>query len=935
MWTLSIQSRYLVLDGNFSPTITIKNPAWSFDEIPAALGLGLEVPQNEVNNNVLGFPGRFSKRAKSNDRRFSGTELRWKGFLFMYGTLVVTQVSSGSFSCQLQSELRTLSDAQREKYLGDYTLGGELTFENKTNYDPDTDLYCTIKLANAGFWKDKGTMADPFTKTVTNLDGTTSSETVHEEDLTKQFDDTVEFMVNANNIAGVKASSEMNETIVVSPFPFLHQLIRNLLKENKFFLKNYFLASDDVMKTLALYNNYSICQGNPIKTIKTIYIPGGQSGYYDRLPVSAVVDVIDSFIWSTTNFKLPKLLPVIKMPELLLSTQNMTNSFFHFKGIDDVDNISRESIFSMTPFDLSPYQVGKWRPGTRNNKVLKFTFEHDPDDDEFNQAYTDLSSREDDIKDPVDTHADLLALADPDIGEIRLVTSENFYYEYRITKKEDESGNDVNILQWEEASIGLQTYFYNKEGNETEEIKTTFSTLRMSDDGHPQAYQKGNSLMFVKNKEKFTPRLLFYNGNNTGGDKSSSGLSIDWKSLVPVIYKKTAPFYANALEAEGVFRIPGNIMYRILQEIYRPFISYDGNFLIKELSEITGTGEYLDVTMTVFKEEDNIFETTVGTVDGTGQHDNQTFTPILVGVSSSGHPWLIDADGHYRDATHNYTPPSSSAYAEYNCFAWDPSAKQLFIGSNSGNLTIVDLSDPDNVRSKTIQVFLGGNVSGIGLVNGIILMAQDDSAAVYQQPYHAVFDDYATGQSSPAGSLTSGYMARSFIYRDGYYYCCTQAGEVFRNNDLANNWTQLFDIRTEFTFMLQTANRLFALSTNDRNHYADAGSPTSWHEFGLLNGANPTAIQGAALTGDELLIIAQSNGLIRRMLDNNSNTDITPGSPSQVKGVCFDGAKYAYISMKDSSGFNKLAQYNTNVVIPEALWSYQTMPDLFSRLFMY
>ena len=345
MFTLTINSRQLILDEDFSPSMVCTNPCWKFDEIPGPLALDITIPDNDVNRNILGFPGRFSKMARSNDRKFAGAELRKNGSLWIYGTLVLGKPSAGSYSGVIQSQQRSLSDAQLEKYISDHELGGELSFQNKLNYDPDVDQYCTIRLHNAGFFVDKGGTED-----FTNSDG----EKTTREILTRKFDVTTQFMVNYPTSEGVKTSSNIQQAIVVSPFPFLHRLVTELLKENKFFMRNNFLKSDADLKTLCLYNNVSICtpESYDFITSYTYYLKYHNNSDYVPMTFSQFT----SQLWTTDKFRLKKLLPKVKLNEFLLSIQNETNTFYHFSGIDDVDNINRETLFDLAPFDLSAYR---------------------------------------------------------------------------------------------------------------------------------------------------------------------------------------------------------------------------------------------------------------------------------------------------------------------------------------------------------------------------------------------------------------------------------------------------------------------------------------------------------------------------------------------------------------------------------------------------
>jgi len=954
MFTLTINSRQLILDEDFSPTMVCTNPCWKFDEIPGPLALDITIPDNDLNRNILGFPGRFSKKAKSNDRKFSGAELRKNGSLWIYGTLVLGKPSSGQFGGVIQSELRSLSDAQLEKYISDHELGGELTFNNKINYDPDVDLYCTIRLRNSNFWLDKGD-TEKWEKVTYNADGSTNPEDTEREILTRKFEETSGFMVNAFDSEGVKTESEIDGAIVVSPFPFLHRLIKELLQENEFFMRNNFLKSDDDLKTLCLYNNVSICKAEPFVVITTIKTEPYHDETLAGLPLEDEVHEVNrvtEMTWQTDKFQLKKLLPKLKLNELLLSVQNETNTFYHFSGIDDVDNIDRESLFDLAPFDLSAYRVSKWLPVERQNLIMNFKFNHDSDDQEFAENFTDLSSREEDIKESVEVYADFSTLADPpDIGDIRLVKSEKMYYEYRQETVDSPDGeSSVEALMWATLSLDIQNFRYNKSGDNTEDIETKFSTLRMHKSGYPISSQKGYNRQFAQFTENFSPRLMFYNGNNTGGATATNGLSLEWKSLVANRWRRTAPFYANALIAEADFRFPGNIFYKVMNEIYKPFGDKDGSFFIKEMQVQGDNSEYIDATLTVFKNEDNVFDNSTGIVDGGGQHVGATFTPKFIGVSESGWPILVTATGLYRSIP-VFGDISTLAFAAQTCVDYSESDKLLFVGGNNGQLHVADLSDMDNIRYKTIQIYIGTDeICGVSLVdNGAtkILMigkGTNQVSAAYAQPYHTNFDDYVSSEATATASFDhgTGYV-RSFLFFSGYYYAATSEGEVFRTNNLATMWSQIADIdgysgyNASMIQIKQTANRIWAAEEHDDSLYSLKSNPAAFSRFDGLTGTKRQAVRQIQPTlGDKLLWMCADDGECIWMVDPGvTNANITPSGIKNAGGACFDGTKYAYIGVRDTAGYTKIAQYNADWHTPEAVWTYLNVSAFFSKLFLY
>lgn len=969
MFTLTIDNHQLILDPDFGVPLIYKNPCWCFNEIPAPLCLDVTIPDNDVNRNYLGFPGRFAKMAKSNDRKFPRAELRWRGYLYIYGTLVITKPTENGYSGYIQSELRSLSDAQREKLIGDHNLLGELDFENKPNYDPDTDIYCTVRVQNRGFWVDKGD-TEPWKKIEYNADGSAKDPIDTEREiLTRKFDETVDFMVNAFDAEGVKSDStaewikngvatgifdKIYGAIVVSPFPFLHRLITEILQENKFFMRNNFLKNDDDLKTLCLYHNVSICNAEVFTVITYIKTEPYHDETLEGLPLEDdLVEIrrVSEMGWDTSSFQLKKLLPKFELNELLLSVQNLTNTFFHFTGINDVDCINRESLFDMEPFDLSKYRVSRWLPGKRQNLCLKFKFNHDPDDQQFNENYTDISSRDEDIAEAVDVFADLAAIASPPIGQIRLVKSEKMYYEYRQETVDAPDGkSEIDVLMWARLTIDIQDYNYNPAGDESEEIETKFSTLLTHKGGYPVTYQRGNSSQFSQYTENFSPRLIFYNGNNTGGSIATSGLEIDWKSLVANRYRRTAPFYANALPVEAQFRFPGNIFYKVLNEIYRPFLDKDGSFFIKEMQVEANNSEYVKATLTVFKNEDNVFDPETGSVDGGGEHVGSVFTPKFVGVTESGWPILVDAAGLQRPMP-VFGDISSATFSAHTCIAYDSTDKLLFVGGNNGQLHVCDLADMDNIRYKTIQIFTGTyDIAGVSITDDgttkRILIGEANGSAAWSQPYYPGWADYQSGWATETAAFDHGTgHVRGFIYFSGYYYACTADGEVFRTNNILSTWQQCADIDgsngygAEFIAIAQTDSFIYAAEVNDDSLRSyKPTDPAHFLRFDGLSGTKRQKPRGLLpLFSDRILWLCADDGECIWKIDwlAQTNQNITPSGIKQSGGACFDGVKFAYISVKDSSGYMKIAKYNADVQIPESTWSYLNVSSFFTKFFLY
>jgi hypothetical protein len=435
--------------------------------------------------------------------------------------------------------------------------------------------------------------------------------------------------------------------------------------------------------------------------------------------------------------------------------------------------------------------------------------------------------------------------------------------------------------------------------------------------------------------------LLFYNGNNTGGATSTGGLSMNWESIVPRRYRRTAPFYANALPVEADFRFPGNIFYKVLNEIYKPYLDRDGAFFIKKMQVTANNSEYVNATITVFKNEDNVFEATMETVEGMGSHvGNALFTPRFVGLDETGKPYLIDALGKSHPTIDVFGQLSSADYSKWTCSDYDAENKLLFVGGNSGMLHVCDLSDMDNIRYKTIAVFPVMNVTGVSLVdNGslkVILIGYGNGSAAWAQPYHANWADYASNEAVQTASFDHGTgHLRSFIFSGGYYHAITRDGEVFRTADLATMWNQVADIDAEFIAIAPSANRLWVAEVNDDSLLCYDSNTSQYYRWGGLRGTKKQKQRALLpLLEDHILVITDDANECIWDVDpvGDINQNITPSGIVSAGGSCFDGEKFGYVAVVDAGGYPKIATYNADVVLPEAMWSYMGVEVFLRKL---
>ena len=140
-----------------------------------------------------------------------------------------------------------------------------------------------------------------------------------------------------------------------------------------------------------------------------------------------------------------------------------------------------------------------------------------------------------------------------------------------------------DTLGWEIIAQGFQNGFYKYGREEEESIETKFSTL-VGD--NPLSYQRGNMNADRYAFQNFSPRLLFYHGNNSASNKTDN-LMLDWEKedigLMKKRYSQWANFWANRLPVTCEADFPLNMLTHVLSNIYNRFRTYDGELFIEKI----------------------------------------------------------------------------------------------------------------------------------------------------------------------------------------------------------------------------------------------------------------------------------------------------------------------------------------------------------------
>jgi hypothetical protein len=406
-----------------------------------------------------------------------------------------------------------------------------------------------------------------------------------------------ESLINLQVLTEKHNTYDLGKVTVVSPFFFLNYAIKEALKDNNFHIFSNYLNEDAQLRNLCIYNNYDITLTRYLQTGELIYqdqvVGRDQSGMIVMIDMPHSVGVkLFSYDRSYVYKLVPKNhLPKMKVGDLILSTQNLTNVCFHFLPDNTVNILSREKILTGQSIDLDQFFLGDWEIGEQKNVALKFVREHDPNDLVFAERFNDLSDRKADIKPPVSDWTGLWAIDSPSEGEIRLMKSTNTFYEYKWITQEKVNGatmtsDTTDVLGWEEISIGLQNGWHEFGREQVEEIKSSWSGCY----GNEQltlVNQQGNMNTWKAKVQAFSPRLLINNPNNAGGTQNAN-FSFEYEKentgILPVYWKNWNRFWSNRLEVSGDFDLPVNVLRHVIYNICNKYRTREGEFLIEEMS---------------------------------------------------------------------------------------------------------------------------------------------------------------------------------------------------------------------------------------------------------------------------------------------------------------------------------------------------------------
>lgn len=558
------------------------------DDIPGNAGLGIDIPVNEFSRAIFGNPERFEKYGSGSDRKFPGFEIRQKGVLLERGTFVITGADQERYTGWLQSELGVLGEEQRDKFIDELPWKTQQTFVNKVTYSQITDEYAAPTIHNQAFWEGKGKQITEVRK-YQDEEGVWQKMDETIEYLTARFRDNFSYLINQREGSSIKSTGE---GCVVSPMLFLQYVLKEIFRMHQWYINRNDLYDNIAMRELFIYNNFNIVR--PLFTKERV-----EFSEFDREFMRYITRELDRIVgvsWGVATFSYRDLIPHVPLKDFILGLQNYLNYVFFFRTDKKIDIIDRDAIPDSTPIDIDSYFVNEWIMGERSDSRLKFIAEVEKNDGIQGEDWHDLSDRLDDFGDPVDTYADLLAISDPDIGELRLVIEENKIYEWKwsiyIGEDEVRREHQEDVLRWEFVSTGPQPYQYG-DADEIEEIRTEFSTLLKFFKAFgldllsiPYVRQHGNIDIMRSLWSDFSPRLVFNVSFSGAATDELGGYNLNWpgeNGLFEKRWKRWSRLWKNRLPVEGYFDFPLSVIDYIKMNIHKKFRTRHGEFIIQEM----------------------------------------------------------------------------------------------------------------------------------------------------------------------------------------------------------------------------------------------------------------------------------------------------------------------------------------------------------------
>jgi len=478
MLELIVNGEALDLNPDASITIDEESPVFEKDSIPGGYSLPFTFRISPKNRRILDFPERIEKNGSmSTERSF---QLFHSGILRATGTLTVTDAGT-EYKAYLKVATGDLTSQIKDLKLKDVDLGGERTWEWKSEYKHPDDDFCLAPMWNTTFFKD-AEWETLFASSGYKINAYASGAYLH----------------------------NTGEVFAICPFPFLSYVLRQIFSTYGFRITENVLLTDPDFRDLVLYSTRDIQSGTLTFSTETYTAGRGRRGTTN---ITSEVATIDRTL---TTFNLQNSIPDMLISDFLKSIRNLLNLAYVIRG-DEVRIIKRKDLVRKpTAIDITDQVIGSPEVLSVDTNGAKLEWTVDDTDENWGEDYfKKIEDYLEFVKDPLDTLDDLETLT-PEVNEIRYIKSEDLYY--RFVNFEYETG--LFRYQWVSWSYNFQNEII---GNGKDVFSSLIAPIydaysflwgQAGVDGYkrvPWAEQPGRF-----NEEltpaAFTLRLLFYRG---------------------------------------------------------------------------------------------------------------------------------------------------------------------------------------------------------------------------------------------------------------------------------------------------------------------------------------------------------------------------------------------------------------------------------------
>jgi len=484
MLELLISGQRVDLQPGASITIDEESPVFDSSSIPGGFSYPFTLPVTPKNRRILDFPERLEKSGTmSIEQPFL---LLSEGILRLSGTITVMEAGT-EYKANLAVGTGDLASKIKDKKLADLDLGGVRTWEWKAEYKYPDDDFALAPVINTQHYKDEPLDAI-FKAHYSKVNAFFNGEFFH-----PAIDD---------------------DPWVITPFPFLSYLNRQIFKFASMNVVENVIISDADFRDLILYTIRDITNVKKDYEVATYSFAHGA-----RAPQIITTKVIVSSNKEMTTFDLANSMPDITIADFLLAIRNFLNLAYVVDG-DTVRIIKRKDlVLKPTAIEITDQAIGKPNILSVKTDGFKLDWSVDGDDDLWAEDfYKNLDSYLPFIKDPVQSFEDLEDL-EPDQNEIRYIIDEDLFARYIYFAYDPEHEPVLYRWQWVGWSLNYQNY---RSGNAVEVFSSIVAPILTTTAIHftpptagyfkgPWVEQKG-AISDAGIVPAFALRLLFYRG---------------------------------------------------------------------------------------------------------------------------------------------------------------------------------------------------------------------------------------------------------------------------------------------------------------------------------------------------------------------------------------------------------------------------------------